>query len=155
MVWAAFGGLGRLGDEQQLAMIERKPGFRLRVSDAGSASQRLAERRQFAGEIGIFRAQGAQRGLARGGPDHIAGEMHHGVATGDIDVKLVERAAALVLEVLLHLHFDIGTREVGAQLIAIGAEFIRNGREKNLRGRRHECAPPIPATFGFVALLKP
>jgi hypothetical protein len=77
--------------------------------------------------------------------------MHHGVAAGDIDVKLVEGAAALVLKILLHLHFDIGTREVGAQLIAIGAEFIRNGREKNLRGRRHECAPHNRGRLRLVA----
>jgi hypothetical protein len=57
MVWAAFGGLACLGDEQPLAMIERKPGFPLRVRDAGSALQRLAERRQFLREIAIFRAQ--------------------------------------------------------------------------------------------------
>jgi hypothetical protein len=114
----------------------------LGVRDAGPAFERLAERRQFLREIAIFRAQCAQRGFARRGPGHVAGEMHHGVAAGDIDVKGVKRAAALVREILLHLHFDIGTREVGAQLIAIGAEFIRNGREKNLRGRRHECAPP-------------
>ena len=44
--------------------------------------------------------------------------------------------AAEVFEVLLHLHFDIVPREVAAQLIAIGAEFIRNGREKNLH--RHD-----------------
>ena len=152
MVWAAFGGLGCFGDEQELAMIERKPGFPLRVRDAGSALQRLAERRQLVGKIGIFRAQGAQRGLARGGAGHVAGEMHHGVAIGDIDVELVERAAALVLKILLHLHFDIGTREVGAQLIAIGAEFVRNGREKNLRGRRHECAPPNPGRLRLCRL---
>ena len=61
---------------------------------------------------------------------------------GDIDVELVERVAAEVFEVLLHLHFDIVPREVGAQLIAIGAELIRNGREKNLH--RHDRG----STFG-------
>ena len=144
-----------LAMNRQLAMIERKPGFPLRVRDAGSALQRLAERRQLVGKIGIFRAQCAQRGIAGGGAGHVAGEMHHRVAIGDVDVKRVERAAALVLEILLHLHFDIGTREVGAQLIAIGAEFIRNGREKNLRGRRHECAPPNHGRLRLCCIAEP
>ena len=58
---------------------------------------------------------------------------------GDIDIELVERVAAEVLEVLLHLHFDIVPRQVALQLIAKGAELIRNGREKNLR--RHDARP--------------
>jgi hypothetical protein len=40
--------------------------------------------------------------------------MNHGVAMRDVDVELVERVAAEVLEVLLHLHFDIVPREIGA-----------------------------------------
>jgi hypothetical protein len=70
--------------------------------------------------------------LARMRAGHIADEMQHRVAMRDIDIEFVERAAAEVYEVLLHLHFDIGAREVRSQLIAIGAELIRNGREKNL-----------------------
>jgi hypothetical protein len=50
--------------------------------------------------------------LARVGAGHVAGEMHHGVTLLDIGVELVERVAAEVYEVLLHLHFDIGAREV-------------------------------------------
>ncbi len=53
----------------------------------------------------------AQRLLTRSGSSHVAGEMHHGVAIRDIDIELVERVAAKVLEVLLHLHFDIVPRE--------------------------------------------
>ena len=78
------------------------------------------------------------------------GEMHHGVAMRDIDVELVERVAAEVLEVLLHLHFDIVPRQVRSQLIAIGAELIRNGREKNLR--RHDRAPENWMRLTFFAL---
>ena len=40
--------------------------------------------------------------------------MHHGVAMGDIDIELVERVAAKVLEVLLYLHLDIVPRKIGA-----------------------------------------
>jgi hypothetical protein len=58
--------------------------------------------------------------------------MHHGVAMGDVDIELVERVAAEVLEILLHLYFDVVPREVGAELVAIGAEFVGNSREKNL-----------------------
>ena len=35
-------------------------------------------------------------------------------ASGDIDIELVEHVTAEVLEVLLHLHFDILPREVRA-----------------------------------------
>jgi hypothetical protein len=38
---------------------------------------------------------------------------------GDVDIELVERIAAEVSEILLHLHFDIVPREVGAKLVAI------------------------------------
>ena len=66
--------------------------------------------------------------------------MHHGVAMGDIDVQLVECIAPEVLKILLHFHFDIVPRKIGAQPIAIVAEFIGDGREKNLH--RHERAAP-------------
>jgi hypothetical protein len=60
--------------------------------------------------------------LVRIGAGHAADEMHHRVAVLDIDIELVEYAAAEVLEVLLHLHFDIVPRQVRSQLIAIDAE---------------------------------
>jgi len=47
------------------------------------------------------------------------------VAMGGIDV---ERIAAEILEILLHLHFDIVPREVGAELVAIRPEFVGNRR---------------------------
>jgi hypothetical protein len=137
---AAFGAVGRFRDKQQSAVVKREPTLPLRVGNTGT-SQRLAERWQFVRQIRIFRAQRTQRMLARIGTRHVAGEMHHGVAVRDIDIELVERVAAEVLEVLLHLLFDIVPRQVRSQLIAIGAELIRNGREKNLR--RHERAPAI------------
>ena len=77
--------------------------------------------------------------LTRIGAGHVAGEMHHGVTVRDIDIELLERVAADGYEVLLHLHFDIGPRQVRSQLIAIGAELIRNGREKNRD--RHDARP--------------
>jgi hypothetical protein len=77
--------------------------------------------------------------LARIGAGHVAGKVHHGIAMPDIDIELVERVAAEVFEVLLHLYFDIVPRQVRSQVIAIGAELIRNGREKNLH--RHEFTP--------------
>jgi hypothetical protein len=40
--------------------------------------------------------------------------MNNGVAIGDIGVELVESAAPEILEVLLHLHFDIVPRKIGA-----------------------------------------
>ena len=49
--------------------------------------------------------------------------------------------AAEVLEILLHLHFDIVPREVGAELVAIGAEFVGNSREKDFD--RHWRTPAI------------
>ena len=76
---------------------------------------------------------GEQRSLlrfVRRGAAHVADEMHDGVAMGDVDVELVERVAAEVLEVLLHLHCDIVPREVMDELIAIGAELVGNGRNQ-------------------------
>jgi hypothetical protein len=64
VIWAAFGGLGGFGDEQELAMIERKPGFPLRVRDAGFALQRLAERRQLSARSGYF----ARKARSAGSP---------------------------------------------------------------------------------------
>jgi hypothetical protein len=79
--------------------------------------------------------------FSRLGAGHVADEMHHGVAMGDVDIELVERVAAEVSEILLHLHFDIVPREVGAKLVAMGAEFVGNSREKNLD--RHRRTPAI------------
>ena len=124
---AAFGAVGRFRDEQQSAVVKREPSLPLRVGNGGTISQRLAERRQFVRKIGIFRAQRTQCVLARIGASHVADEMHHGVTVLDIDIELVEHAAPEILEVLLHLHFDIVPRQARSQLIAIGAELIRNG----------------------------
>jgi hypothetical protein len=87
--------------------------------------------------------------LARIGAGHVAGEMRHGVTVGDIDIELIECVAAEVLEVLLHLHLDIVPRQIRSQLIAIDAELIRNGREKNLR--RHERASTSWTRLTFFA----
>ena len=43
---------------------------------------------------------------------HVADQMHDSVAMGDVDVELVQRNAAEVLEVLLHLHRDIMPRQI-------------------------------------------
>src|SRR4051812_49495156 len=67
--------------------------------------------------------------------------MDDGVAVGDVEVELVERDAAVVFEVLLDLHFDIVAGEVVAQLVAIGPELIRYGREKDPDGHELNCAP--------------
>jgi hypothetical protein len=40
-------------------------------------------------------------------PRHVAHEVHDYVAMGDVDVELVERVIAEVLEMLLHLHGDV------------------------------------------------
>ena len=123
---AALGVVGGFRDQQQLAVIKREPGLPLRIGNRGAAVQRLAQRRQFFRDIRIF---GEQRGLlarVRGSASHVADKMHDSVAMGDIDIELIERVAAEVLEILLHLHMDIVPFEIGAQQIAIGAKFIRN-----------------------------
>ena len=47
-----------------------------------------------------------------GSAAHVAHEMHDRVAMGDVDVELVERVAAEVLEVLLYLNRDIVPTEI-------------------------------------------
>ena len=137
IVRSALGFVGGLGDQQQLAMIEREPSLPLRVGDFDAVAQRLAERRQVGDEIGIFRQQRVDVALERRRAGHVADEMHDAIAMRDIDVELVERVAAEVLEVLLHLHFDVVPREVGAELIAIGAELVGDRRQKDLHRFRH------------------
>ena len=63
--------------------------------------ERLAQRRQLVSQIGIFGEQRALLPLSRLGAAHVSDKMHHGVAMGDIDVELVERVAAKILEILL------------------------------------------------------
>ena len=53
--------------------------------------------------------------------------MNHRIAGADVKVQLVERDAAVILEIFLDLDLDIVAREVGSQLISVIAEFIRNG----------------------------
>jgi hypothetical protein len=50
--------------------------------------------------------------------------MHDGVATRDVEIDLVQRDAAMVLEVLLDLHLDVVARQVTAEQVAIVAELI-------------------------------
>lgn len=69
----------------------------------------------------------------------VADQMHHRVAMGDIDIELVQRPAAEVVEVLLYLHLDIVAPQIAAQQIAITAEFVLRGhnrRSKTLRPRQ-------------------
>ena len=137
--WPPYRGLLGLGREQELAMIEREPGLPLRIGNSDAMLERLAQRRQLVSQVGIFGEQRALLPLSRLGTGHVADKMHDGVAMGDVDIELVERVAAEVLEILLHLHFDIVPREVGAKLIAIGTELVGNSREKNLD--RHHARP--------------
>ena len=83
-----------------------------RVGQRDTIFQRLAEGRQFVGKVGMFGEQRASFAIRRISTRHAADEMNHCVAMGDIDIELVECVAAEVLEVLLHLHFDIVPREV-------------------------------------------
>ncbi|MGA2493178.1 MAG: hypothetical protein ABSF67_09535 [Roseiarcus sp.] len=135
--WSPHGRVGGLGDQQRFAMIEREPRLPLCVGDVDAVAQRLAERRQVNDEIGTFRQQRLDVALERRRAGHVADEMHDAVAMRDIDVEFVERVAAEVDKVLLHLHFDVGPREVGAELIAIGAELVGHRREKDLHRFRH------------------
>ena len=73
--------------------------------------------------------------------------MHHSVAIGDVDVELVERIAAEVLEVLLHLHRDIVTRQILDQEVKIGPELARNRRKKDA-DRRSALAAILPQGSG-------
>ena len=125
-------------------MIEREPRLPLRIGNSDAMLERLAQRRQLVSQIGIFGEQRALLPLSRLGAAHVSDKMHHGVAMGDIDIELVERVAAEILEILLHLHFDIVPREVGAQLVAIEAEFVGNSREKDLD--RHRRTPAIQSS---------
>ena len=64
--------------------------------------------------------------------------MHDGVATRDVDVELIERVAAELLEVLLDFDLDIVTREIMPQRVAVRPELLADRREENLH--RHARA---------------
>src|SRR5690349_7274121 len=75
--------------------------------------------------------------------------MHHRVAMRDIDVELVERVAAQPLEVFLDLHLDVVACQIDAQAVAVGPEFVGNGREED--ADRH--ANPLPEQCGSISWL--
>ena len=52
----------------------------------------------------MFGDQGALLARVRSRPAHVANQVNHAVAFGDVGVELAERIAAQILEVLLHLH---------------------------------------------------
>jgi len=64
---------------------------------------------------------------------------------GDVDIELVERVAAEILEILLHLHFDIVPREVGAELVAIGAEIVGSTNSSTTPPRPSSRSPSAKA----------
>src|SRR5450755_507485 len=69
---------------------------------------------------------------------HIPDEVNHGIAIADIEIQLVERDAAIVLEVFLNLDLDIVTREIAPKLIPVIAKFVRDCGKENLD--RHNCS---------------
>ena len=73
--------------------------------------------------------------------------MHDAIAMGDVDVELVQRVAAKVDEVLLHLHFDVVPREVLAQQITIAAAELVGDRERKIFTHSGMGAPA--ALFAF------
>ena len=91
----------------------------------------------------MFREQRLLLRFVRQSAAHVAHEMHDGVAMGDVGIELVERIAAEVLEILLHLHRDIVTRQIMDQQIAIRPELAGNGREKDAdcHAPSHELSP--------------
>jgi hypothetical protein len=140
-------------------VIEREPSFPLRVGKAAAVLERFGERRQFGLKVGIFGEQRLLLPLIRRGATHFADEMHDRVAMGDVDVELVERIAAEILEVLLHLHGDIVPRQIAAQLIPVNPELVGNSRKKDAdrhAARRSSSAWTLPhihnAEHGAAAL---
>src|ERR1700674_686137 len=79
----------------------------------------------------MFGDQGALLPLVCCRPAHVANQVNHTVAFGDVGVELVERIAAEILEVLLHLHRNVLSGEVAAELIPISSEFVGNGRKED------------------------
>ncbi len=67
-------------------------------------------------------------------PCHITNEVDDRVAGGDIQIKLVERDATIILKVLLDLDLNVMAREVTPKPIAIVGKFVRYCREENTNG---------------------
>jgi hypothetical protein len=120
-------------------MIKREPCFPLGIGNVAAVHQRLPQRVELGRQVGIFRQNGGSGFGLRGGPGHVADEVHDRVASLDVEVELVERDAAVVLEILLDLHLHIVAREIVAKLIAVIAKFIRHRGQEN--PHRHGGSP--------------
>jgi hypothetical protein len=129
--WPARRGRRRLRDHDRLLVVEREPGLPVGIGNCRAVGERAAERWQALREIGIFGDERFLLACVRCGAAHLADEMHHRVATRDIDVELVERVAAEVLEILLHLHGDVGTRQIVDEFVSVGPELVGNRRKKD------------------------
>ena len=99
--------------------------------------QGLAERRKPLDEVGVLRDHRRHRGQVRVEAAHVSDQMDDRIAGADVEIELVERDAAVILEVLLDFDLDVVAREVAAKLIAIRAELVGNGGEENPNG--HGC----------------
>src|SRR5580692_10184244 len=112
-------------------MVEGQPRLPLRERNQRTVCERFVERRQFAQKVGMFSEQRLLLPFVRRSAEHIAQEMHNGIAVSDVDIEFVERITAKVLEVFLHLYSDILPREVMDQLIPVSPELVGNRREKD------------------------
>jgi hypothetical protein len=85
--------------------------------------------------------------FVRHGAAHLADQMHDRVAMRDTGVELVQRIAAEVLEVFLHLHSDVLPREVMNEVIAVRAKLVGDRRKKDYDrhgGRRSLSVAILP-----------
>jgi hypothetical protein len=121
----------RLRDHERLLMIKREPGLPVGKGNGRALCELAGERRQALREIGIFGDERFLLACVGCGAAHLADEMDHRIAMRDIDIKLVERVAAEVLEALLDLHRDVVPRQVAFELDAVSAELVRHRRQKN------------------------
>ena len=81
-------------DQQELVVIEREPRFPLGVGNIEPVLQGLPQRRQLVHEVVVF-PDDSLRGFGLCGcAGHVADEVNDGVASGDVNVKLVERGRA-------------------------------------------------------------
>ena len=110
----ARGNWLRLRRQQQLAVIQREPGFPLGVGYLRALPQRIAERRQTRRQIGIFPSSACCSGSPGADPAISPTRCDHGVAMGDVDIKLVERVAAQPLKVFLDFHLDVMACQIAA-----------------------------------------
>ena len=145
----ARSGFLRCADNQAFAVIQRQPGFPLRIGKCRSVGlEERTQHRQAFDKVGIAFSDCRDRRRPSQRPGHVTHQMNHGIAPLDVAVKHVERFGAGCDEVFLHLDSDVVALEIVVQCVSITSELRAHGGQENLYG----CQRPSFNQLGLWTL---